>query len=279
MAATKKPKSDKKTMDVAHPETTVPDETSRPIIVSNRTIIQDPMVAPDQTMNSDFREPTTSPVVPTRLQKTIKPSAIKKTEDADNAAPPPSENVARQGKSVKPITIVGPAETEAQNMKAPDVSSSAKKDLDKDAPTEVTAPEEDTPPAPTEDSSKKPTPESEMVDKSSTVAPKPTPAAEKKEESAETDSSAKSDDESDHESDDEADDKATDEPDQASKDAAEEAKAAEQEEHLKELIDEKTYFVPIKHASGKGGSAILFLLVVIAAAATVAYMVTQTSAS
>ncbi len=302
MAATKKPKPSKKTMDVAHPDTTAPDASSRPIIVSNRSIIQDPMMtqgSADKTMDSDLREPTTSPEVPTKPEKVIEPSVTKSpvtTKQSNETAPPlTSDSVSRQAKTIKPISVTdGSAaagsgdQTDSAPVKKPQNKPAAisppevsadlptkLEDMPKPKPAADTAPPDQKPDQQPAKPSTKSTGGSEATDTEQT---EDTPTEhdhasskdeDKVEEIADTDTAdhTKSPDDT----------ETTDEPDETSKDAAAEAKAAAEAEHLQELIDEKTYFVPTKHASRKGGGVVVFLVVLIAAAAAVVYMMTQTS--
>ena len=78
MAAAKKPvkKDDnKKLADVAKPGTTAPDATARPIIVTNRPILQDPMVV-EAASSADASEKSSVPATTSSTKVTIKPITV-----------------------------------------------------------------------------------------------------------------------------------------------------------------------------------------------------------
>lgn len=66
---TEKEKPKKRVIDIAHPGSSAPDETSRSIIVNNRPIVQDPMMVdrssktvPDPEITADKEEPKTGAI-------------------------------------------------------------------------------------------------------------------------------------------------------------------------------------------------------------------------
>lgn len=237
MAATKKPKTAKtsKTMDVSHPQETVPDASARPLIVGNRSIIQDPMVKGAED-NSD-EEPSTSPLL----------AAHPKKLEPQQSVPPPK----------KPLKASGDT--------APLVDKVAIKKDKNPAPTDPEIVSESDAPEETEESKQTSPTESRAPKKPEQAAPTDEDSSQSSEEAVET-------------SDSDQDEPANiDEVDQSDKKAAEaEAKAAEQAEHVAELIEQKTYFLPIKHQARQGSRiALVLLLVAAVTAAVITYMMQQ----
>ncbi|HVX24523.1 MAG TPA: hypothetical protein VG992_04255, partial [Candidatus Saccharimonadales bacterium] len=106
MATAKKPKpAGKKIIDVAHPGTAKPSATAKPIIVTNRPILKDPMmVTTDSAQPKASDVPATAPILPpsskrpkvtTRTSKTIAPlEAPIEAEIAEATKPAASESPA-----------------------------------------------------------------------------------------------------------------------------------------------------------------------------------------
>lgn len=83
--ATKKTPSEGKSMDIAKGGKITPDETSRPMIVENRKVVQDPMVnEPEKNEEASQAEPIKSPL---SKPKTIQPLSTqsKPEEKTDNS--------------------------------------------------------------------------------------------------------------------------------------------------------------------------------------------------
>lgn len=57
-------------IDVSHPDDTVPSETSRPVIIANRPIMKDPMMAVDDSDEKKILkpQPKMTQEIPTRLR-------------------------------------------------------------------------------------------------------------------------------------------------------------------------------------------------------------------
>ncbi|HSX24156.1 MAG TPA: hypothetical protein VLE74_03590, partial [Candidatus Saccharimonadales bacterium] len=117
--------NDKKTMDVNKPGESTPDTSSRPVIVTHRPMVQDPMMVGKTEKKAD-EEPAAEPAKPvSRADKTIQPLA----EPADDK---PAENK-------EPVETEKPAEPEtAEEKDEPDEPEQE----DKPAEAEETATDE-----------------------------------------------------------------------------------------------------------------------------------------
>jgi len=104
--------SAKRIIDVAHPGKSLPSATSKPVIVSNRPILKDPMMAdePVSEEQASQSEPT-SITVKTKLQPLDKPaekmsepvtSDEQKTEKVDNKSEPTIAELAKTAKASRP---------------------------------------------------------------------------------------------------------------------------------------------------------------------------------
>jgi len=224
-------------MDVSSPGKAAPPATSRPVIVSHRPMMPDPMVA------------TSSPQTPTAPTlagkgKTIQPlaSAAKPAKDteADTATTPSSATEA-------------PKEDAAPAKKNITVNDTTDEPVKEEAP----APATEKPAEKTE----KPTTDTPAEDDAAASA-KQSPASPEKPAADDTHDTQKTDDKKSPE-----DDNLTGPPSKAMEEkrrAEAEAAAKAEREKYQKLIEEKTYFVPIdQSASSSGSKAATFLLFVL----------------
>lgn len=250
MAATKKPKSTK-SMDMKNPKTTKPSHTARPVIVSNRPMIKDPMVHAADVPATDLDEPSTSPILPKVTAKIITPT--------ESAAPSEPTN---------PSSDTAP-ELDAQQV--PQLVKSAQKEKAAEIAKQVT-----------EDAAVVPEKPADMAEKKDAkLSTEPTDQDDAKDTPEETQSpdenaSEDAEDASDS-TEPELDAPASpDQPDEMAKADAEEAKLTARAEHIQELMEDKTYFLPIKTSAKNSTKAgVLVLLIAAAAAAGYYYMFTQ----
>lgn len=91
---------DKKTMDVSKPGKSAPDTSARPVIVSHKPTVQDPMV---------------------------------KTEEQAEEAPKPEETTAVHNKVIQPITEQPSKDAKTQETPETEEKTSAEKEADKEA--------------------------------------------------------------------------------------------------------------------------------------------------
>ena len=214
-----------KVFDVAHPGQSLPSSSGKPIIVSHRSLVRDPMMTPEAaTENTD--EPQSAPVLPstkkTRIEplhdvNTDKPEADKSEQAEQTSEPllPPAEELMPEEEAEETST---PVDTE-----------------------EASAPAD---PEPAKDPEKEPEPEEPVEDEAEPEAD--TPAVEDVDESdeemAQLDAQAK----------------------ERSKKEAEAAAEAKRQAELDALIDSRKYHVPINAVKKRrSAQAVLFLLVVL----------------
>ena len=137
MAATKK-KTSKKVMDVAHPGKSTPAATSKPIIITNRPIMKDPMMAEEN-------EPAQEATAPTLPHKSTPTKVIPLSEPTDpaevkeNAEPTPE--VPDTVSTDAPQEAVAPAEPEVKE------TPQEKEPATKPAPVHFAAPESEEAPS------------------------------------------------------------------------------------------------------------------------------------
>lgn len=117
-------KSAPKVFDVAHPGKSKPSATSRPIIVSNRPILQDPMVS--STIPSDVASAEDKPS-PATVKVTIKP--------LETAEEPKAEKTDRSDKTIAELAA------EAENGATKSTDTAPKKEDDKPAEADPKASE------------------------------------------------------------------------------------------------------------------------------------------
>lgn len=290
MAATKKPKS-AKSMDVTSASMASPSHTAKPVIVSNRPMIKDPMVNSGDTPATDLDNPTTSPVLPTRTAKTITPTGSD-TEKAKPAPDPKAESDTapelepRQvPQLVKNMQREKAAEQAANKTEdktedkiedktkdTAETSTEAEMEYKKPAPQNTEGKDVEKPPALLEPDSGTPVAENEESSLDDEHADTEVERTESSAESTEmTPGAVSSVDELDA-----SDEDTPDQPDELAKADAAEAKETARVERIQELIDEKTYFLPIKTATKKSTKlGVLVLLIAAAAAAGYYYMFTQ----
>lgn len=84
----------KKTMDVAKPGKSVPDSSSRPVIVSNKPEVQDPMMKSEETAKET--KPAETPV--THANKVIQPLGHR--DESDDKAETPEEKETKEEAAV-----------------------------------------------------------------------------------------------------------------------------------------------------------------------------------
>ena len=266
MAATKKPKTTPKakSIDVTSPEPAQPDHTSRPIIVSNRPMIKDPMMTAAKPAPAT---PSTSPVLPTRVAKTIVPqSEASPAEDDSKSAEKPEETPSsdtapevedRQVPQLVKAIQREKAEAEAAQAQEPDAT-------DTDVPASPDAPvvPPATPDAPSEEPTDSADSETDETPPEATDLPVesegPAPDTEEATDVSTPDTA-------------DATNQPTDKDgttlDEAAKQVTDGQKETQAQEHIQQLIDQKTYYLPIKVAKKRHTFLVLLLLIGIAAAA------------
>lgn len=281
MAATKKSSKEpaktktSKSMDVTNAQATNPGHTARPVIVSNRPMIKDPMVNVGDTPATDLDTPTTSPVLPARTAKTIapktdaiqaedKPELNKKTGEPSDTAPELDHQVPQLVKNIqreKAAESEVPEEHGAKSETSPEEDEQANTEKTGDMPPDDVEAE-----ATSSESAEESAPEGSDEENDSHASA---------EDSSQGDTQDTTEDSSEDSPADGA-DKTTDQPDELSKADAEEAKATARAERIQELVDDKTYFLPIKSSTKNSTKAgVLLVLIVVAAAAAYYYMFTQ----
>lgn len=213
-------KNNPKSMDITPREETPPDTSSRPLIVSNRAAIADPMVVPDRPSS----EPTTSPTLGNH-ERTIQPVSSSPEPDKPKSTPTPLPE------------------------KTPDTPQT---DGAKTAPSEPVSPVPEQEPEPEPDhhaeqpaATEEPAPTSPVSDKTPSLVSK----LDDKKSPAEL---------------------ATPEDEAEAKKTAE----AEQAERIEELIENKTYFLPINQSKTRAGWVLFLLFLIVAAGGVVGYMTT-----
>lgn len=101
---------DKKTMDIAKPGNTAPDTTSRPVLVTHRPMVQDPMV--NQTKKDDDESEGESKQITTHGSKTLQPVDTSLKRDDSEAAKQTSNPDSESKKEEAVIdAVVGQAES------------------------------------------------------------------------------------------------------------------------------------------------------------------------
>jgi hypothetical protein len=115
MTDAKKP--GKRIIDVAHPGQTAPSKTSKPVIITNRTILKDPMMVDD--------EPETSAETPVKSVKatapTLSPSTAKAALTKDDTPEEPAAPIAEEPKEPEPTKDSEPdTEPEAKPAEEPE---------------------------------------------------------------------------------------------------------------------------------------------------------------
>lgn len=236
-------------MDVKSPETATPDATSRPIIVSSRSMMQDPML---QTEQAEPNLPT-SPLLGIKKKKPV---------DTQKVEIPKDELAKLEVQSDR--KLIAPIKEESENS---DNSGPALEDDPKLPVKSVIS----------DSAERKQNPElAELTDKKSvSVDAGPEPG------SGDVESEEPEEPEEPHESqtDDSEDNGAEPKDEEQDSDAKHKAEEAEQEtaeaerlEHIKSLVDEKTYFVQTGHQAGKGGGWLVVFVLLMGAAASAGYV-------
>lgn len=256
-------KTNTKTMDVKSAGSTTPDSTARPIIVSNRSMIQDPMLQAEQSS----QDLPTSPLLtahPTDTGKAVVEPDVKpaeKPEEPSHSEATTSAPLIKQ--DTKPDNKTALKQKTTDSSQGKNVVTPLNPTNGQDEPKEPEEPEESDIDA--DKKLAKPVKANEAP-AAEPQAPIPTSSDESK---GEQSSEEKADDAE------PAEDASEDEDSEAKQKAEEEElEAAEKEriEHLKALIDNKTYFVETGHQGGKGAGW-LAVFVLLVAGAGIAYMV------
>jgi hypothetical protein len=225
-------------MDVSKPGKAKPSATSKPIIITNRPLLQDPMVVDDEAKQDD------SPLSPAKSKVTIKPISVSDGED-ENAAP-----VTVTTKPVEPAVPTTDSKDEAE--------PAPKAEVETTEPV-VEEPAEEAPPAVAD----KPPEKAETEEKPEpAAADTEPPASESAKETAESETA----------------DEAPDKTDKTAPMSPEEQEAAakkveeEKTEHtaaIQKLVDNEQYFLPINSVESRKvkrfialGAALIILLAV-----------------
>lgn len=155
MAKTKPAADESKIADVAHPGKTPPSDTSKPIIITNRPVLKDPMVVEDNAADK-----VAVTVAKPHVSKVLTPDKpVATTQTDDSAAPEEAasgsaepENSKKPAKPVTPKAPEAPAEEEKSIAEAaPKTDDQPATDTETAAPAEETTeatPDDDTPKTP-----------------------------------------------------------------------------------------------------------------------------------
>ncbi|HXR49612.1 MAG TPA: hypothetical protein VN778_01120, partial [Verrucomicrobiae bacterium] len=127
----------KRIMDVAHPGKSAPSSTSKPVIVTNRPIMKDPMMTEDSDVNTGNEVK----IVGTSAKIKIQPLTAPVVEAAD-----PEQETIEVKTSSKPMPEPPPPAPEAAEEPEP-----AEKEVDTPKPEPETPPAEASKPADTKD--------------------------------------------------------------------------------------------------------------------------------
>ncbi|HET7320795.1 MAG TPA: hypothetical protein VFI84_04425, partial [Candidatus Saccharimonadales bacterium] len=85
--ARKKKEDEQKLFDVARPGKSTPSSSSKPIIITNRPLLQDPMVVPDESAGGEASSGDAAK--PSEPKVTIKPISINVTDGTETEAGKP----------------------------------------------------------------------------------------------------------------------------------------------------------------------------------------------
>jgi len=231
----KKKEDDVKLFDVAKPGKSAPSASSKPIIITNRPLLQDPMVVGDGTA---AEAPSGTAAKPSEPKVTIKPLSINVTDGTEPKAGATKEVTSEPAETeeaeVKPVAekiIQPPAEITAESETEKPVEAKeetpAEPQTDQEASTEETpaeAPEAEEKAEPAKDVPKEETAEAESADT---------------EESGEAQK----------EGDEDVPEQAKVDPDAAAKEA--ERIAAEHAAEIQKLADSHEYYLPIETTESK----------------------------
>ena len=232
MAAAKKPakKGDsKKLADVAKPGTTTPDATARPIIVTNRPILQDPMVVEEASSADDTPATEATPATPSSAKVTIKPISV--TDNTASEAPT-DEAVKTEDTETEPEADTSiPVKIDSKTTKK------IIKPIETEPLNETSTSPEDTTSADTDDEA------AGITDKSAEL-PNGAEQTDAPEESPEAETLADENEETDEASTDTAKVDTPEAADAAAKKAAEEE--TKHNEAIEKIAESKQYFLPIK---------------------------------
>lgn len=237
-----------KVMDVNSPGKAAPSASSRPVIVSHKPMVEDPMVS---KKSSDA--PSAPPLA--GKGKTIQPPSSGGVEK-------PAKKSPAKKATTKPVDLAVAQEVDQDDTAKVEVSIDSSGVLSQvSAASDQEKPEQATDTSrPAEDAASVPAENKEATQTTETVEPSESPTAAKEpEESPSPESKTKDDGVAE-----EVEDKPSDKQSEAK--AAAEAKAAkEREEKYQKLIDEKTYFVPIDQSvsSSTGGKVFMILLAIV----------------
>ncbi|HSX37106.1 MAG TPA: hypothetical protein VLG13_03270 [Patescibacteria group bacterium] len=206
--------SPKKVFDVARPGKSTPDATARPIIVTNRPILQDPMMANGATAATTANEE--DELAPAKAKLTIKPITVTTDEAGSDEVVVKKKEKAKAPEPKEPETKEPPEEASPEKPEEPA------------EPTEAATPDNETAePEATEE------PETQQKPDEPTTAEEPDAATPEPEEKAsEPETGGKSPIA-----------QTPEQQDVAAKKAEEEA--AKHEAEVQKLVDDEKYFLPI----------------------------------
>jgi len=236
MASTKpKKNSEPGIMDVSKPGKAKPSATSKPIIITNRPLLQDPMVVDDESKEAD------SPLSPVKSKVTIQPITVK-SDESDGAGP---VTVSTEPQEEVVETAAPESKPEPEAATKPVVTEPETEQTSKDEPAAIK------PPVEKEETAEQPKPTP-----ADTEPPASEPAKETAENEADDETPAKTDKNA---------PMSPEEQEAATKKVEEEK--AEHTAAIQKLVDTEQYFLPINSVESRKvkrfialGAALIILL-------------------
>jgi len=144
MAEAKKPAASKKIVDVEHPNTSAPSATSKPVIVTNRPIIQDPMVKEETGEDTGTPIKVTTGSTHIKLQPLTEPEVKEVDKPAEPSTAPALEATKASETSVEPPTAPKTEESTSKTADAPEPTKSEEPaDTKSDPPAKTEQPVEE----------------------------------------------------------------------------------------------------------------------------------------